>query len=107
GVLSGMFGVGGGFVIVPALVLFSGMEMHHAVATSLLVIFLVSISGVGFYIFSGGSLSLVVTALFILGGFIGMNLGSNVSKKLSGPNLQRVFASAIIAVAIFVITRQL
>jgi len=36
GILSGMFGVGGGFVIVPALVLFSGMQMHRAVGTSLL-----------------------------------------------------------------------
>jgi uncharacterized membrane protein YfcA len=42
GVLSGLFGVGGGFVIVPALVLFSGMEMRRAVGTSLLAISLVS-----------------------------------------------------------------
>ena len=46
GVLSGMFGVGGGFVIVPALVMFSGMAIHQAVGTSLFVIVLVSISGV-------------------------------------------------------------
>lgn len=46
GVLSGMFGVGGGFVIVPALVLFSGMAIHRAVGTSLLAIFLISLSGV-------------------------------------------------------------
>ena len=45
GVLSGLFGVGGGFVIVPALVLFSSMAIHRAVGTSLLVITLVSISG--------------------------------------------------------------
>lgn len=43
GVLSGLFGVGGGFVIVPALILFSGMAIHRAVGTSLLVITLVSI----------------------------------------------------------------
>ena len=44
GVLSGLFGVGGGFVIVPALVLYSGMAIHRAVGTSLLVITLVSAS---------------------------------------------------------------
>ena len=49
GVLSGLFGVGGGFVIVPALVLFSGMGIHRAVATSLLVITLVSASGLTSY----------------------------------------------------------
>ncbi len=50
GVLSGMFGVGGGFVIVPALVIFSGMAIHQAVGTSLFVIVLVSISGVASHI---------------------------------------------------------
>ena len=45
GVLSGMFGVGGGFIIVPALVMFSGMEIQRAIGTSLLVITLISASG--------------------------------------------------------------
>ncbi|MCA9071805.1 MAG: sulfite exporter TauE/SafE family protein, partial [Planctomycetaceae bacterium] len=58
GILSGMFGVGGGFVIVPALVLFSGMKIHQAVATSLMVIFLVSLSGVSSYLAAGNHLSL-------------------------------------------------
>ena len=49
GVLSGLFGVGGGFVIVPALVLVTGLDIHRAVATSLLVIALVSASGVASY----------------------------------------------------------
>ncbi len=44
GVLSGMFGVGGGFIIVPALIVFSGMSMLRAVGTSLMVISLVSVS---------------------------------------------------------------
>ena len=53
GVLSGLFGVGGGFVIVPALVLFSGMSIHRAVGTSLLVIALVSVSGVASHLWAG------------------------------------------------------
>lgn len=103
GFLSGMFGVGGGFVIVPALVLFSGMPIHRAVATSLLVIVLVSISGVASHFAAGRGISLEVTGLFVLGGVIGMSMGGLVSKRLPAPVLQRVFASGIVAVAIFIV----
>jgi len=103
GVLSGMFGVGGGFVIVPALVLFSGMEIHRAVGTSLLVIVLISISGVASYLLSGRELSLELTAQFFVGGMAGMWLGGIVARKLKGPTLQKVFAMAVVLVAVFVI----
>ncbi len=103
GVLSGMFGVGGGFVIVPALVLFSGMAIHHAVGTSLFVIVLVSISGVSSYLMGGGSLSLEIALQFLAGGFAGMWLGGIVAKRLQGPILQNTFSVALVLVAVFVI----
>ncbi|MFT5327400.1 MAG: putative membrane protein YfcA, partial [Planctomycetaceae bacterium] len=102
GFLSGMFGVGGGFVIVPALVLFSGMPIHKAVATSLLVIVLVSVSGVASHFAAGRGISLEITGLFVLGGVVGMSLGRVVSERLPAAILQRVFASGIVAVAVFV-----
>jgi uncharacterized membrane protein YfcA len=105
GILSGMFGVGGGFVIVPALVLFSGMEIHRAVGTSLLVIFLISVSGVSSYLASGRELSLETTFQFLAGGLVGIWLGGLVAKKLKGPTLQKVFATAVVLVAVFVIVK--
>jgi len=105
GCLSGMFGVGGGFVIVPALVLFSGMPIYRAVATSLLVIVLVSISGVASHFANGRGISLEVTSLFVLGGVIGMSLGGLLGKRLPAPVLQKVFASGIVAVAIFIVSK--
>lgn len=107
GVLSGMFGVGGGFVIVPALVLFSGMAIHQAVATSLFVIVLVSISGVASHLAGGNSLSLETTLQFLVGGFAGMWLGGIVAKRLKGPTLQKTFSVAVVLVAGFVITKSL
>jgi uncharacterized membrane protein YfcA len=107
GVLSGLFGVGGGFVIVPALVLFSGMAIHRAVGTSLLVIALVSVSGVASQYLSGRALPFQLTALFVAGGIAGLFLGQQLGRRLSGPTLQRVFVLAILAVAVFVITRNL
>lgn len=105
GVLSGLFGVGGGFVIVPALVLFSGMEIHLAIGTSLMVIALVSLSGIASYLIAGRPIGVGITALFIVGGVVGMTLGSRLGRRMSGATLQKVFAVAIVAVAIFIIVR--
>lgn len=105
GVLSGMFGVGGGFVIVPALVLFSGMAIHQAVGTSLFVIVLVSVSGVASHLAAGNPLSLEVAIQFMVGGFGGMWLGGVVAKRLKGPTLQKTFSIAVVLVAMFVIVK--
>ncbi len=105
GVLSGMFGVGGGFVIVPALVLFSGMAIHRAIATSLFVIVLISLSGFVSHLFSGNTFDWGLTVQFLIGGFVGMTLGSLVARKLNGPTLQKIFATAVALVAIFVIAK--
>lgn len=101
GVLSGLFGIGGGFVIVPALVLVSGMPIHRAVATSLLVIPLVSISGIAMHWWKLGELSGAVTVLFVMGGVAGMSIGTAIGRRLSAAKLQKVFAVVIVAVAIF------
>ena len=93
GFLSGMFGVGGGFVIVPALVLFSGMPIHRAVATSLLVIVLVSISGVLSHVVAGRDISLPLTSLFVVGGVFGLTLGGRAAKRLSGPDAAKSLRS--------------
>lgn len=105
GVLAGLFGVGGGFVIVPALVLFSGMDIRRAVATSLLVIALVSASGVATYLLRGQAMHPGLTLLFAAGGVGGLLLGSFVGRRLSPAKLQQVFAVVILFVALFVIVK--
>lgn len=107
GILSGLFGVGGGFVIVPALILFSGMSIHRAVGTSLMIIALVSVSGITSQLWAGRTISPELTALFIVGGMVGLFAGQRIGRRLSGPALQKVFVFAILAVAAFVIVRNL
>ncbi|GAC1471537.1 MAG: sulfite exporter TauE/SafE family protein [Isosphaeraceae bacterium] len=107
GVLSGLFGVGGGFVIVPALVLVTGMGIHRAVATSLLVIALVGASGVASYVVAGRPLPLGITGLFLVGGLGGMELGTVAGRRLGGPGLQKIFALAMVAVAGFIVAKSL
>ncbi|MFY8201720.1 MAG: sulfite exporter TauE/SafE family protein [Pirellula staleyi] len=105
GILSGMFGVGGGFIIVPALITFSCMGMQRAIGTSLLVITLVSISGTASHLIAGKELSLSTAGLFGVGSLAGLFLGGSIAHRLKGPTLQRVFAVAILFVAIYVILK--
>ncbi|MCH7960140.1 MAG: sulfite exporter TauE/SafE family protein [Candidatus Hydrogenedentes bacterium] len=107
GVLSGMFGVGGGFVIVPALVFFGGMDIHRSIATSLMIITLVSFSGLMAHLASGERFDLTLVGVFVVGGVIGMQLGAFSGRKLSGPVLQRAFALSMLFTAGFIIVKEL
>jgi uncharacterized membrane protein YfcA len=107
GVMAGLFGVGGGFVIVPALVTFAGMSIQRAIGTSLLVIALVSASGTAGYLLAGETMSAGVVARFIVGAILGLAAGTALAGRLAGPTLERVFASAIVGVAVLVIARTL
>lgn len=107
GILSGMFGVGGGFIIVPALILFSSMSMSRAVGTSLMVISLVSVSGLVSQLWIGQSMTLGITISFSTGGLFGLGVGQSVAHRLSASMLQRVFSVAILLVAVLVIVKNL
>lgn len=107
GILTGMFGVGGGFIIVPALVSFACMGMQRAIGTSLLIVTLVSLSGAASHIFAGKELSLQTAGLFSVGSLAGLFIGSWFAQRMAGPVLQRVFAISILLVASYVILRNL
>jgi uncharacterized membrane protein YfcA len=102
-----MFGVGGGFIIVPALIVFSGMSMLRAVGTSLMVIAMVSVSGIVSQLSAGQVLNLEVTSMFVVGGLTGLRIGQSISQRLSSAMLQKIFSLAILLVALFVIFRNL
>jgi uncharacterized protein len=106
GLLSGLFGVGGGFVIVPSL-LYAGINIHRAVATSLMVICLISVSGVVANIVQGQQFPVRVTALFVGGCLTGMLAGSALRSRLSGLALQKAFAATMWIVAVFMLAKNL
>ena len=91
GLLSGLLGVGGGFVMVPALQRYTDLPMKSVVATSLAVIALVSLSGVVATIFHGG-MNWTIATPFCGGALVGMLTGRLISKRLEGPQLQTAFA---------------
>jgi uncharacterized protein len=105
GILTGLFGVGGGLIIVPSLVSFANMGMQRAIGTSLLIITLVSLSGTTSYLLAGKDLSFETAGLFISGSLFGMFVGSSLAQRIAGPKLQRVFAAFIVIVATYVVLK--
>lgn len=106
GILTGLVGAGGGFLIIPALVLLSKLPMKQAVGTSLVIIAAKSLIG-----FTGDisnynmnwTLLGTITALAIGGIFI----GNQLSKKIDGNKLKKGFGWFILAMGIYIITKEL
>lgn len=104
GVLAGLFGVGGGFLIVPALMLITQMDIRRAVGTSLLVIAAIGYAGLASAIHAGRELDWALVGIFSVGGLLGMFLGRLLARRLSGLHLQRIFAiSAAVLGAVVVL----
>ena len=106
GLMTGFFGVGGGFLIVPALVLVLGLNMRSAVGTSLVVIVINSVAGLAAHL-RYGSLDLALVALFTLGGAAGATAGALFAGRVDERRLQRGFATFVAALGIWLIAGNL
>ncbi len=104
GLMTGFFGVGGGFVIVPALVLVLGLSMRTAVGTSLLIIAMNSLWSLLAHLRFGG-LDLAVTALFVLGGIVGALSGVRLAGRVPQGRLTQAFAALVVIVAGYILAR--
>ena len=98
--MTGLLGVGGGFVIVPALRRFTDLTMHGIVATSLMVITLVGSGGVIATVAHGANLPLMVTTLFALATGLGMLLGRKIAAQLIERHIQIGFSLVLMVVAL-------
>lgn len=100
GLLTGFFGVGGGFVIVPALVLSLGFTMAEAAGTSLLVITINSIVALVTRL-PGGSIEWRVVVPFTAASIVGVILGGRIARTRDSSVLQRWFVGLLFAVAAY------
>ena len=111
GIVTGLVGVGGGFLIVPALVLLGGLSMHHAVATSLVIIALKSFSGFYKYldVLSEQDLSLDWPVLWLvtLLGIAGSIVGSRLARRVHQDRLKRWFGYFLIVMGLYILARSL
>ena len=109
GVVTGLVGVGGGFLIVPALVLLGGLPIHTAVATSLVIIALKSFSGFAKYLDVLGvqglmldwPVLLVVTALGVAGSLAGAHIASRMPQQ----QLKKGFGLFLIVMGVYILAR--
>ncbi len=100
GVLSGLFGIGGGVVIVPALILLAHMKPHLATGTSLGALLLpVGLLGAWQY-YRQGSLDVRISLWIALGLAVGVLLGAFLAMRLPARELQRLFAVLLLVMAI-------
>lgn len=105
GIVTGFVGVGGGFLIIPALVLFSQVPMKTAVGTSLLIIACNSAAGFAGYL-NQVSINWTLTLSFTLAAGLGTIGGSLLARSIEASKLQKGFGYFVLAVAIFVLIRR-
>lgn len=106
GLLTGILGVGGGFLIVPALVMLVGLPMYQAVGTSLVIIAATSLAG--FIGHLGANLfDLPLTLVFVASGLTGTYAGSRLAKRMPAQRLRQIFAVFVLLLAIYLLADNL
>jgi uncharacterized membrane protein YfcA len=108
GVLSGFFGIGGGFLIVPSLMLATGMHVLNVIGSSLVSVMAFGLMTAGNYSWSG-LVDWRLAGLFMAGGLLGSLLGVRSAKALSSrkATLTTVFAMLIFVIAAYMLARSL
>lgn len=102
GLLTGLFGVGGGFLIVPALVLMLGVEMSIAIGTSLFIIVANSAAGIVSHL-NGSTIDWAVTSAFVATAIVCALIAGQIGTKVDTRRLQHYFAYLVFAVAAYVL----
>jgi uncharacterized protein len=108
GTLSGFFGIGGGFLIVPALMLATGMSIMNAVSSSLVAVTAFGLTTAASYAWSG-LISWGLAGLFVAGGISGGLIGTRLARLLADRRgaLNVLFAAVIVAVALYMLLHSL
>ena len=98
GVLSAMMGVGGGFIMIPAMVYILGMSTNVVVGTSLFQIIFVTANSTFFQSYLNQTVDIVLSALMILGGVIGAQIGVRIGSQLKAEYLRGILAILVLLV---------
>ena len=104
GLLSAMMGVGGGFIMIPAMVYILGMSTNVVVGTSLFQIIFVTANSTFFQSYLNQTVDIVLASLMILGGVIGAQIGASLGTKLKAEYLRGILAIIVLIVCAKIFT---
>jgi uncharacterized membrane protein YfcA len=104
GVLSAMMGVGGGFIMIPAMVYILGMSTNVVVGTSLFQIIFVTANSTFFQSYLNQTVDIVLATLMIIGGVIGAQIGARLGSKLKAEYLRGILAMLVLIVCAKIFT---
>ena len=104
GVLSAMMGVGGGFIMIPAMVYILGMSTNVVVGTSLFQIIFVTANSTFFQSYLNQTVDIVLATLMIVGGVIGAQIGAKLGSKLKAEYLRGILAILVLIVCAKILT---
>jgi uncharacterized membrane protein YfcA len=107
GIVTGFLGAGGGFLIIPALLFFANLPMKQAVGTSLLIIFINSTIGFAGDLYIGTPINYLLLLKISTGAFIGMLIGSQLSKKINGDKLKPIFGWFVMVMGVYILVKEI
>jgi uncharacterized protein len=103
GVLAGLFGIGGGLVIIPALIYLMGFSQHQAQGTTLAILVppIGLLAALRYY--KEGYVNLPIALFICLGFFVGGYFGADIAQHISGPLLKKLFGAVFLLVSLHMI----
>lgn len=107
GIVTGFLGAGGGFLIIPALLFFTGINMKQAVGTSLLIIAINSLIGFSGDVLMGITINYVLLLSVSSFALFGIIIGTYLSKKVNGQQLKPAFGWFVLVMGIYIILKEL
>jgi uncharacterized membrane protein YfcA len=107
GIVIGFLGAGGGFLIIPALLFFANLPMKQAVGTSLLIIFINSSIGFIGDLYIGTPVDYFFLLSILSIAFVGMLIGTQLSKRIDGNKLKPIFGWFILVMGIYILIKEI
>ena len=104
GILASIMGVGGGFILVPAMIYLLGMSTQVVIGTSLMQILFVSITSTVMHAYVNKTVDVVLSSFLLLGGVFGVQMGALIVQKISGEVLRMLLGIIIVCLCLFLLS---
>ena len=104
GILAAIMGVGGGFILVPAMIYLLGMSTQVVIGTSLMQVLFVSITSTVMHAYVNQTVDVILSGLLLVGGVLGVQMGALIVQRISGEVLRMLLLIIIICLCIFLVS---